>query len=224
MNVENWNLYYKIHETDNILTTTQMCYEPLVNPEGTIFCMNFCYPCDYQTNQERESYTKEHVDFMFERELKYLEIFKDKKWAPEIIDIEDHQIFIKWYGKTCNDLIYKDFNINNLYPNWYKDIENIIMDQISCGYLKASLYPHSHYYDDNGQMHAIDFYATIEKNNPYVEIEKLSSLIGFDTDRFEKSTEGTLLNIENIFKSGLLEYSKWPLNLDSVYEKVYGKK
>lgn len=218
MNVSNWDLYYKTHETECYPTTTQMCYEPRVNPEGNVFCMNFCFPCDYQINQQRISYTQKHVDFAFNREVTYLNIFKNRAWAPEVLDINNKQIFIKWYGKTCNDDLYKH---NNLVETWYLDLENIILDQVSLGYLKASIYPHSHYYDLNGQMRAIDFYATIERSNPYLSYEQLESLIGTDTTRFTDATEKDQLNIESIFKSGLLHYSKWPTNLTEIYKKIY---
>ncbi len=221
MNISTWNLYYKIHEAEGRPTTTQMCYEPRVNPEGNVFCMNFVYPCEYQSNQPRLSYTQEHVESMFQRELRYLEIFKDKEWAPEVLDIKDHKIFIKWYGGTCNEMVYRDFDLELRYPNWYSDVERIILDQVADGYLKSTMYPHSHYYDSNGNMRAIDFYATVEKANPFLSYEEVSSLIGFDTDRFSNAKDGNMLNIETIFKSGLLQYSKWPLNLSNIYSKIY---
>lgn len=220
MNIKDWNLYYKTHETELRPTTTQMCYEPRVSPQGDIFCMNFCFPCEYQSNQQRLSYTAEHVEFAFEREIKYLEIFKNRPYAPEVIDIVDRKIFIKWYGKTCNDSVYKD---NDLNLNWFDDLENIILDQINLGYLKASLYPHSHYYDNDGNMRTIDFYATIEKSYPYLSYNQLLSLIGLDTDRFTKAQENDMLNIETIFKSGLLTYSKWPSSLEKIYNKIYDR-
>jgi hypothetical protein len=219
MNIEDWDLYYKTHETEFRPTTTQMCYEPRVSPQGDVFCMNFCYPCEYQANQQRLSYTADHVEFAFQRELKYLEIFKDRSYAPEILDIIDKKIFIKWYKKTCNDSFYKDQNLN---LNWYNDLENIILDQVKLGYLKATLYPHSHYYDDNENMRTIDFYATIERSDPYLSYKQLIGLVGLDTDRFIEAQENDMLNIETIFKSGLLNYSKWPKGLDEIYKKIYG--
>jgi hypothetical protein len=221
MDISNWGLYYKIHETEFLPTTTQMCYEPKVSPDKKTFCMNFCFPCEYQARQHRISYNKEHVDFMFQREIKYLQIFKDRKWAPEILDIVDNKIFIKWYGKTCNDSLYKE---NNLNPNWYNDLEHIIMDQVDTGFLKCTVYPHSHYYDDNGVMHTLDFYATVERDNPCMSYEKLSGLIGFETNRFELARENDMLNIETLFQSGLLNYSKWPNDLTKIYNKIYGNK
>lgn len=219
MDISDWDLYFKIHESENRLTTTQMCYEPRVNPERNVFCMNFCYPCDYQSNQPRLSYTKDHVEYVFQREVKYLEIFKDRPYAPEVIDIHDNKIFIKWYGKTCNESVYRDRDLN---VDWFSDLNNIILDQYHMGYLKASMYPHSHYYDSNNQLRTIDFYATVEKDYPYLTYEKLLGLIGFDTDRFERATENNNVNVETIFKSGLLHYSKWPTNLTDIYNKIYG--
>jgi hypothetical protein len=223
MNIENWSLYYKVHEVELRPTTTQMCYEPRVNPEGNVFCMNFCFPSQYQINQPRLSYTKDLVDYMFNREVKYLEIFKDEIWIPEILDIEDRKIFIKWYGKTCNDLIYKENRLIELYPNWHDDIKSIILGQANLGYLKATMYPHSHYYDKDSQMRTIDFYATVERSNPYIEYKLVEGIVGTDTDRFDKSLEYEMLNVEKLFCSGLLEYGKWPTQLNKIHEEIYKK-
>lgn len=218
MNIENWNLYYKIHETELRPTTTQMCYEPRVNPEGTVFCMNFCFPSSYQSKQPRISYTQGLVEFAFQRELKYLDAFKNYPWAPEILDITDSCIFIRWYKQTCNELIYKDKNLNSF---WLTDLKQIITDQVNAGYLKCTVYPHSHYYDNNGQMRTIDFYATIEKENPYLKYDQIIGLIGTDTNRFEESRENQFINIETLFRSGLLQYSKWPTDLIEIYNEIY---
>lgn len=219
MNISDWSLYYKVHETKLTPTTTQRCYEPLVNPEGNVFCMNFCFPCEYQATQPRVSYTQEFVDYMFERELHYLSVFEGKAWAPEILDIVGKRIFIKWYGKTCNDSIYRDDNLNG---NWFTDIERIILEQVNLGYLKATVYPHSHYYDNNGQMRAIDFYACVEKDNPTLPLEKIVELTGEVNTRFQDATADGVVNVESIFKSGLLQYSQWPRQLTEVYNKIYG--
>jgi len=219
MNIENWNLYFKNHETKNIPAYTQLCYEPRINPEGNVFCMNFSYPNEYQSKQVRLCYDKKHVQFMFERECKYLNIFKSKQYAPEILDIEDNKIFIKWYHHTCNDLYYK---FNNLKNTWFDDISKIIYDQVNLGYLKATIYPHSHYYDNFGNMRCIDFYATIEKNNPFLNLHDIESVIGLDTNRFFEAIKEDKINVESLFKSGLLYYSKWPKNLTEIYKNIYG--
>ena len=218
MNIDNWNIYYKQHETENRPSTTQMCYEPRINPEGTVFCMNFNFPSEYQSSQPRYSYTRKLVEFAFEREIRYLEIFKDESWAPEIIDITDNKIFIKWYGNTCNDLLYKK---NNLPSTWKQDIEKIIYDQFLKGYYKPSVYPHSHFYDDTGTMRAIDFYTCVETTNTFLNYSDIEGLVGTDTSRFADATTDGLVDISLIFKSGLLAYGKWPDNLTGVYKRIF---
>ena len=218
MNVDNWDIYYKQHETESRLSATQMCYVPRTNIDGTIFCMDFCFPDNYQSLQPRLSYTQELVNFMFNREVKYLEIFKDYTWAPEILDVIDNKIFIKWYKKTCNDLLYKE---NNLPSTWKQDIEKIILDQNDAGYYKPSIYPHSHYYDDQGNMRAIDFYTCVEKTNTCLNYNDIEGIVGTDTTRFSDATNNGLVDVSLIFKSGLLEYSKWPENLTDVYKRIF---
>jgi hypothetical protein len=185
--------------------------------------MDFTYPSEYQRKQHRLSYTKEHVESMFNREVKYLEVFKNKSYSPEVLDIYDNKIFIKWYGHTLNDSVYRDNNLAFSHPNWYYDLQEIILDQVNEGYLKCTLYPHSHYYDNQGRMKTIDFYATVEKENPMMTIRELEGLIGLETNRFSQAIEDDNINIEVIFKSGLLHHAKWPISLDSIYEKIYGK-
>ena len=218
MDISSWDLFYKIHESNGNRVTSQMCYEPRVSPQNDVFCMNYCFPCEYQATQERYSYTKDLVEYTFQREVKYLDIFKDRPWAPEILDIKDRKIFIKWYGKTCNDSVYKD---NDLPPTWLDDITQIILDQANAGYLKCSMYPHSHFYDNTGQMRAIDFYATVDRSDPFIDYDKISGIVGIDTDRFEKARIDNSINVEHIFQSGLLHYSKWPVNLTTIYDKIY---
>lgn len=221
MNIDGWKLYYKTHPTENKLTTTQMCYEPRVNLDGSVFCMNFSYPNEYQSNQLRMEYTEDFVNFMFKREVEHLEKFSNYKWAPEVLDVVDNKIFIKWYRGTCNDMIYKT---KNLPSTWKEDIESVIMEQYSNGILKSSLYPHSHYYDDNGTLRTIDFYTCVEVDNPFLNYNDIKSLIGTDTTRFDDCIKDGIVNISKIFESGLLYYSNWPENLTELHEKIFGVK
>lgn len=92
------------------------------------------------------------------------------------------------------------------------------------GYLKATVYPHSHYYDNNGQMKTFDFYATVKKADSFISYELLEGLIGLDTNRFNEATVDKKINVEELFKSGLLSYSKWPVNLTEIYNEIYETK
>jgi hypothetical protein len=70
-------------------------------------------------------------------------------------------------------------------------------------------------------MRCIDFYATIEKSNPFLNLKDIESVIGLDTTRFFEAIEEDKINIESLFKSGLLYYSKWPNNLTEIYRNIY---
>lgn len=219
MDTNGWDLYYKTDEVTGELTTTQMCYEPLINKDKSIFCMNFCYPCEYQLRQPRISYTKEFVDFVFKREIEFYKIFKDKPWAPEVIEITDNKIFFKWYNKGCNDIIYKDKKIE-MYPNWLDQIENIILDQVSNGVYKATVYPHSHFFDNMGIMKVFDFYASAYINDSLIPYDKLKCLIS-NKQRFDEATEGDFINVATMFRSGLRDWSRWPGGLKKLYERIF---
>ena len=219
METTGWNVYYKTDDKDGTLTTTQMCYEPLVSPDGNIFCMNFCYPCDYQLNQNRIGYSKEFVDLAFNREVEFLTKFIDFEWAPEILKIENNKIFFNWYGNTCNDVVFRRGTLKN-YPTWREQLRKIILDQIRLGVYKATVYPHSHYFDDEGRMHAFDFYASADILNPYIDFEDAKCLIS-NKKRFIEASEEGLINVETLFKSGLLEWSQWPGNLSDLHKEIF---
>ena len=112
MNINEWTPYYKIDPIENRLVRSNMLYTPLVNPEGTIFCMNWDADHPYQTaHGPRPDFTPELLEFFFEREVTHLKLFNSYKWAPEVIDIDEpnKMIFFKWYGETCNNIVYSDY-------------------------------------------------------------------------------------------------------------------
>jgi hypothetical protein len=218
--MKDWIPYYKQPEYEGAPTTTQMAYEPLVSPDGKIFCMDFEYPSTYQLQQGRISYTEEFAEFMWQREVDFLNKVKDFPWAPELLDISDHKIFFKWYGETCNDLVYGTKDLDTRQPEWRTHIKDIIKQQVHIGYLKPTMYPHSHYYDDRGNMRAFDFYACVYKSAPLIPYKTIESMVG-DNSRFDAAREGDQINVETIFKSGLQQFSKWPGGLSFVYDEIY---
>jgi hypothetical protein len=219
MKTTGWNVYYKTDDKDGTFTTTQMCYEPLVSPDGSIFCMNFTYPSEYQLQQQRLNYTKKFVDLAFNREVEFLTKFLDYPWSPKLLKIENNKIFFIWHGATCNDVVFRYHTLEN-YPFWRTQLKKIILDQINAGVYKATVYPHSHYFDNEGNMHAFDFYASAMIQDPYISFEDVKCLIS-NKKRFIEATEDTVINIETLFKSGLLEWSQWPGNLPDLYEEIF---
>ena len=220
MDTKDWLLYYKQAETEGGPITTQMCYAPLVSPDGSIFCMDFTYPTDYQATQGRLSYTAEFVNFMWEREVICLQRIEKFSWAPEVLGVDGKKIFIKWYGKTCNDLVYGSKDLEQKHPMWRQQIRNIVVEQYNQNMLKPTVYPHSHYFDDRGNMRAIDFYSCVSKSNPLLPYNLIESMIGSNS-RFDAAREGDNINVETIFKSGLKDFSKWPGGLEFIYRELY---
>ena len=164
--MKDWQPYLKLDEV-GFPCMAQQTYEPLISGDGTTFCKNYNVDSEYQKmeNKPRPLYTKEIVDWFFQNELAYLELFKDKKYAPEVkdIDYKNQKIYIKWYGKSCNQII-NDPEIKE-WPEymWRQQIRDIIVDQYDEGIYKLTMYPHCHYITDTKQMKAIDWYGCVYK-------------------------------------------------------------
>ena len=80
--MKDWQPYLKLDEV-GFPCMAQQTYEPLISGDGTTFCKNYNVDSEYQKmeNKPRPLYTKEIVDWFFQNELTYLELFKDKKYA-----------------------------------------------------------------------------------------------------------------------------------------------
>jgi hypothetical protein len=146
-------------------------------------------------------------DFYFQRELHYLDRFRSKSWAPEIISIDTDRkkIFFKWYGHTCNDIIFNGHDVDNL------KLYNCAKDILDSGIYKLNVYPHCFYFDHNGNIHAMDFYACVDISDPYIPLDRVKNVIGQDNlDRWSQAIEGDRVNFEIFFKQGIMEYIRWP--------------
>jgi hypothetical protein len=226
MKTDNWNPYFKINHENGRLIESNLIYTPLINPENTILCMNFDHTHPYQNEGVKEHlpsrpyYTEEMVKFFFEREVKYLEIFKNKIWAPTILDVDfaDQKIFLQWPGKNCNQSCFGGGDLDSECPNWKDQMTDIIKDIYNDGYYKITLYPHC-YFIEGGILKTMDFYGCIEQQDPYIDFEKVKGLINVSAHRFEEALdERKRLNIEIMFKRSLTTYVYWP---DNILPKIY---
>lgn len=223
MNINEWKPYLKYH--DGILGMAQQTYEPLISPDGKTFCANYDATNNYQRmNGDRPLYTKEICDYFFEQEVKYINLFIDKPYAPEVIDIDEKrkQIFIKWYNNSCNHTIYGDMMLN---LSWFDMIKNIVLDQYRTGYYKLTMYPHCHYIDNHGNMRAIDWYGVVPVSHPYIK-EKYMEAIIHDSARFRLEETGdrknNLINLEIMFKRSLSTHVLWgKSNMSYIYEEIF---
>jgi hypothetical protein len=230
MNIDDWKPYYKINPEDNSLIETNLIYTPLINSEGTVMCMWFDHTNKYQNEDiaywlpSRPFYTAEMVKFFFDREVEYLTAFKDKPWAPTVleIDYDRQQIFFRWSGQSLNHVIYSGRDLNEYCPYWQEQLADIVKDIVTSGYYKVSLYPHCYYVEDD-VLKTFDYYGCVRQDYPYVLLDHIRGMIGETSGpRFVEATEGDKLNIGILFKRALEEYVEWPNDaLKSVYKDLY---
>jgi len=221
-----WSPYLKL-SNEGYFCMAQQTYEPLVSNDGKTFCCNYSWPNDYQYREtnDRPLYTAEVVEWFWYNELTYIELFKDKPYAPEIIDINytDRKIYLKWYDVSCNQVIYK----SDSWPEdlWRTQIKNIILDQYNEGVYKLTMYPHCHYISSDGNMRAIDWYGCVPVDEPYVEEKYMQGII-HETAQFRLEETGAsinnVLNLEIMFKRSLSTHVLWgDQNMSYIYKEIF---
>lgn len=223
MNIDNWTPYLKYN--DGILGMAQQTYEPLISPDGKTFCANYDWRNRYQRqDDERPLYTREVCDYFFEQEVKYINLFSSRPYAPEVIDIDQmrKRIFIKWYNNSCNHTIYGNHMLD---LRWFDMIKNIVLDQYRLGYYKLTMYPHCHYIDNFGNMRAIDWYGVVPVDHPYIE-EKYMDAIIHDSAKFRLEETGPrqqgLIDLEKMFKRSLSTHVKWgKSDMNYIYKEIF---
>ncbi|NDA62285.1 MAG: hypothetical protein EBX50_09600 [Chitinophagia bacterium] len=211
MDISNWQILYKANNTH-----TQMVYEPRISPDNKIFCMNFQYACTYQTQQTKnypETYTEHFVHEMFVRELEFQKFCRSKSWCPKIIDVdyESKRIFLV-AGRNLTE----DPSEQNR-----KAVRDVIKDQWQMGMIKLTVYPHSHMIHSDGTITAIDFYASVEKHNPYVAVNSVLPLMGASEFRFRSAQQEDRIDLLEMFKHTLLRHSQWPGDMIDLYEEIF---
>jgi hypothetical protein len=218
-----WHDYFKLDE-NGVECKTNLIYSPKVNDEGDRYMMSFNHRDPYQAEIQREDFTKELVEFFWNREKKYLEVFKDRSWAPRLINIVEDKRFITFDfpGESCNHIIYSGRRLEDYCPDWKQQLYDIIRDIQDSGYYKVSLYPHC-FYIEAGTLRTLDFYGCVENYHPYVDIANIKGMIGEkSTHRFESATEGDRLNIETLYMEALEKYIEWPNDaLKNIYRRLY---
>jgi len=231
MNIDNWTPFYKLDSEDHTRCMAQQTYEPLINPERTVFCANYDWANKYQRHEDpiRELYTPEVVDYFFEKELFYLERFKDKSYTPRIleVDYDKKRIFLEWHGETCNEIIYSGRKLENYCPTWREQLHDIMLDQYDEGIYKLTMYPHC-YFIHWGKLHVIDWYGCVPVSDPFIEAKYMDGII-HRTALFRLQETGDLINgrynLENMFKGSLGQHVKWgDESMAWIYESIFGVK
>ena len=178
LEMHKWKNFYKFKEG---LAVTNLLYEPLVSKDKKIFCMN------WNKNQyhDNEFMTEELYNFWFNQECKYLLHLSNKKYIPEILlmDTKKRVIEFRWYDKNLNVMI--ENNTINKVKNWQKKIKEIKDDLEKDNIFKINMYPHTFFFDDEGNAHIMDLYGCTDKHSRYLDTKFLKPLIrGTRFDKF----------------------------------------
>ena len=225
MNIDDWNYYYKYDKITRDRYHTQMVYEPKVSPDGLTFCMNFVYPSTYQFEQSKkyhECYTNDFVQWMFDREIHFLDICKNFSWAPEILDIDtiNRRVFMKWNHVTCNDLLFAPNVDPEIINDCQTKLATVIKEQAENGIFKLTAYPHSHFLDTNGNLRTFDFYACATNEDYTFKIDDLKALLGESYQRFLECVTDGNINLKLMYTKTLCDYDFWTNNITKeIYEK-----
>lgn len=226
MIINDWNPFYKYDNDGTPNCMSQQTYEPLVSPDGKTFCANYDWKNKYQRiwQPDRVGYTQDVVEYFFNKEVEYANLFSNRHWAPEIIDIDytNNRIFYKWHGPTCNEILYTG---GVLPDDWRDQLYNIMMDAYNSGVYKLTMYPHCHFYDSSGVMHCIDMYGCVPVTDPFIETKYMDGIIHstaqFRLDETGNAADGCY-NLGIMFQKSLGEHVKWGTEtLDFIYQDIF---
>jgi hypothetical protein len=222
----NWIPFYKYNEDGTPGAMSQQTYEPLVSADGKTFCANYDWRNEYQRKWQldRVGYTQDVVEYFFNKEVEYVTRFRNKPYAPNILDIDyaNKRIFYSW-GGSCNALIYG--NNGTMPANWQEQVSNMLLDAYNDGVYKLTMYPHCFYVDASDQMHTIDWYGCVEVADPFIKAKYMDGII-HSTAQFRLDETGELVNgkynLEIMFKQSLGTHVKWGKdNMSFIYEEIF---
>lgn len=173
---------------------TNALYTPFADMKNHLLTM------DWNPNYEyhKVPQSREILDWFFEREKFFLNLFSSYDWCPSVkkIDNLNRLIMLETPFKTINYLIYKKYNLTKICPDWKKQIKNIIQDIESKNCYKITLYPQCFTLNiDTGRIQAIDFYSCVQECDRFIPLEKIKSIISKTSKyRFEKSKKGNFID------------------------------
>lgn len=230
MNTDNWKPFFKL-DSNGYRCMAQQTYEPLFNPEGTVFCANYDWMNKYQRLEDasRPLYTKEAVDYFFNQEVSYILKYQNQYFMPALLEIDhaNKKIFFEWHGESCNHIIYSGKNLESYCPNWKDQIKSILVDLYNLGTYKLTMYPHCHFIDKNGVMKSIDWYGCIPVDNFWVEAQWMDSII-HHTAKFRLEETGDIVNgkynLEKMFQGSMGKHVLWgDQDMKYIYKEIFGK-
>lgn len=230
MQTTNWIPVYKFDDAGRSRCMTQQTYEPLLNPERTVFCANYDWTNTYQRQADpiRKAYTQDAVDWFWQNEIYNLLQFKDKPYTPKILDIDyrNRRVFIEWQGETCNEIIYSGKNLDNYCSDWRVQLQFIYTDLYKNGSYKLTMYPHCHFIK-HGQIQAIDWYGCVPVSDPCINAEYMDGII-HESAKFRLNETGVIIdnkyNLEIMFQRSMQEHVRWgSQSMDYIYKEIFNE-
>ncbi len=229
MNTDNWKPFFKL-DPSGIRCMAQQTYEPLFNPEGTVFCANYDWQNKYQRLEDpvRPLYTKDAVDYFFNKEIDYILKYQDQYFMPTILDVDhtNKKIFFEWHGESCNHIIYSGRSLEDYCPDWKDQIKNIEVDLFKSGTYKLTMYPHCHFIDKDGYMKSIDWYGCVPVNDCWIDAQWMDSII-HHTAKFRLEETGDIVNgkynLEKMFQGSMGRHVLWgDQDMKYIYKEIFG--
>ena len=226
MIISDWKPFYKYDNNGTYNCMSQQTYEPLTSPDGKTFCANYDWQNTYQRiwQPDRVGYTQDVVEYFFNKEVEYVTRFKNKQYAPDILDIDyvNKRIFYSW-GNSCNALIYG--NKGTMPKDWQDQVSNMLLDAYNNGVYKLTMYPHCFYVDADDLMHTIDWYGCVEVADPFIETKYMDGII-HSTAQFRLDETGELVNgkynLGKMFKQSLGKHVDWyGQNMGWIYKEIF---
>ena len=219
-----WTPFYKMR--NGIYSSTNLLYTPLISPDGNVMCMDWSLDSSY--HRDNTNRTAELIDYFFNREVKYIDVFKDYEWSPKILDINliNKRIYIEWNKESLNTILFvHNTPVDTVCPDWKEQQYNILKDIRDAGYYKMALYPHCFFLDKNNKLKTFDFYGCVEIANPYIERKQIEGIIGNESGgRFDSATKDGIVDFSVFFKYTMLTHLAltWPDNpFPEHYKKLY---
>lgn len=216
MNTTNWKHYYSINRAGEV-SETGAIYEPLVNPDGTILCMNFA-PNTFR----KQSYSSELRADCFAREVKYLQQFAKYPWCPKLleVDYDNLRVFIEWNEQCCEKIICTG---QPMPANWKEQLEQIVRDIRNEEVYKITMYMCYHFVDKQGIIKAFAFYTTCDYAEQPIAIDMYRPILNEERSKFidEIAVDGRV-DFAILNEYSLCNYIKWPEDpLPEIYHRVY---
>lgn len=215
----NWSSVYRYKPHTNILIENNLVYVPEINDDKNTLCLTFDHTHPYQNievasrfPEGREFFTAEVATYFFNQHVFYLQLFKDKPWSSNVLDVDyqNQKIYIDYPGHNCNINMFETNNLSELCVDWKDQLRNIILDINNAGYMNITIHPHS-FFIQEGTMKHYDLYAVVPKHDPTIDFRYLKSVVMHNNkDRFMREVTDGKLNITNIFKQTIMNDSDWP--------------